>query len=132
MMLSIGKNDDFTFNSLLKSNTKYLFSFEFDLCYDEFDEAIARAGQANDEQAFIDAYNAYEERNGIPDKIIKIISIVGMNGGWPEVIIQTTKPMTVKEYAEYLGFVYDYGGGGFTTVIDRLRDEGITVVKICE
>ena len=135
MILSIGKNDDFSFNNILESNTKYLFSFEFDVCYDGLeDEAVTKAGQANNEEAFINAYNAYEEKNGIPDKIVKVLDMTGPGGGWPDVIIQTTKPMTVKEYARYLDEVYGYGSGAGpnSTAIDMLRDEGITVVKICD
>lgn len=135
MILSIGKNDDFSFNNILESNTKYLFSFEFDLCYDSLeDEAINEAGQANNEEAFITAYNAYEEKNGIPDKIVKVLDMVGPGGGWPNVIIQTTKPMTVKEYARYLDEVYSYGSsaGPSGNAIDVLKEDGIDVVKICE
>lgn len=135
MILSIGKNDDFSFNNILESNTKYLFSFEFDLCYDSLeDDAITKAGQANDEEAFINAYNAYEEKNGIPDKIVKVLDMVGPGGGWPNVIIQTTKPMTVKEYARYLDEVYGYGNsaGPSGNAIDALKEDGIDVVKICE
>lgn len=135
MILSIGKNDDFSFNNILESNTKYLFSFEFDLCYDSLeDDAITKAGQANDEEAFINAYNAYEEKNGIPDKIVKVLDMVGPGGGWPNVIIQTTRPMTVKEYARYLDEVYGYGNsaGPSGNAIDALKEDGIDVVKICE
>lgn len=135
MILSIGKNDDFSFNNILESNTKYLFSFEFDLCYDSLeDDTITKAGQANDEEAFINAYNAYEEKNGIPDKIVKVLDMVGPGGGWPNVIIQTTRPMTVKEYARYLDEVYGYGNsaGPSGDAIDALKEDGINVVKICE
>lgn len=134
MMLSIGENKDFSFNNILESQTKYLFSFEYDLCYDAFeDDAVIKAGQANDETAFVEAFNAYEEKNGIPDKIVKVLDMVGPGGGWPNVIIQTTKPMTVKEYADYLDEVYAYGGGAGPSgsAVDILRDEGINVVKIC-
>ena len=135
MILSIGKNDDFSFNSILESDTKYLFSFEFDICYDCLDdEEIIKAGQAKDEEKFIDAYNLYEEKNGIPDKIIKVLDMNSTSCGWPQVVIQTTKPMTVKEYARYLDEVYGYGSGTGPNVsaIDKLKDEGITVVKICD
>lgn len=135
MILSIGENNDFSFNSILESNTKYLFSFEFDLCYDGLDdEAVVNAGQANDEDKFVEAFNAYEEKNGIPDKIVKVLDMVGPGGGWPNVIIQTTKPMTVKEYADYLDEVYAYGGGSGPngSAIDMLKEYGINVVKICE
>lgn len=134
MILSIGVNNDFSFNNILESQTKYLFSFEYDLCYDAFeDEAVIKAGQANDETAFVDAFNAYEEKNGIPDKIVRVLDMVGPGGGWPNVVIQTTKPMTVKEYADYLDEVYSYGGaaGPSGSAVDVLRDEGINVVKIC-
>lgn len=133
-MLSIGENKDFSFNNILESQTKYLFSFEYDLCYDAFeDDAVIKAGQANDETAFVEAFNAYEEKNGIPDKIVKVLDMVGPGGGWPNVIIQTTKPMTVKEYADYLDEIYAYGGGAGPSgsAVDILRDEGINVVKIC-
>lgn len=134
MILSIGENKDFSFNNILESQTKYLFSFEYDLCYDAFeDDAVINAGQANDETAFVEAFNAYEEKNGIPDKIVRVLDMVGPGGGWPNVIIQTTKPMTVKEYADYLDEVYAYGGsaGPSGSAVDVLRDEGINVVKIC-
>ncbi len=135
MILSIGKNDDFSFNNILESNKKYLFSFEFDICYDGLeDEAISQAGQANDEDKFVAAYNAYEERNGIPDKIVKVLDMTGPGGGWPNVVIQTTKPMTVREYAKYLDEVYGYGSGAGPdgTAIDMLQNEGINVVKFCD
>ena len=134
MILSIGENKDFSFNNILESQTKYLFRFEYDLCYDAFeDDAVINAGQANDETAFVEAFNAYEEKNGIPDKIVRVLDMVGPGGGWPNVIIQTTKPMTVKEYADYLDEVYAYGGsaGPSGSAVDVLRDEGINVVKIC-
>lgn len=135
MILSIGENNDFSFNNILESKTKYIFSFEFDICYDGLDdEAVIKAGRANDEQAFVETYNAYEEKNGIPDKIVKVLDMVGPGGGWPNVIIQTTKPMTVKEYADYLDEVYCYGSsaGPSGTAIDTLKEYGINVVKICE
>ncbi len=135
MILSIGVNNDFSFNNILESPTKYLFSFEYDICYDGFeDETLIKAGQTNDEDAFVEAYNNYEEKNGIPDKIVKVLDMVGPGGGWPNVIIQTTKPMTVKEYADYLDEVYAYGGGAGPSgsAVDVLRDEGINVVKICD
>ena len=135
MILSIGENNDFSFNSILESKTEYLFSFEFDLCYDALeDESILEAGQANEEDKFVEAFNAYEEKNGIPDKIVKVLDMVGQGGGWPNGIIQTTKPMTVKEYVDYLDEVYDYGGGAGPngSAIDMLKEYGINVVKICE
>lgn len=135
MILSIGENNDFSFNNILESKTKYLFSFEFDLCYDAFeDDAILEAGQSNNEDKFVEAFNAYEEKNGIPDKIVKVLDMVGPGGGWPNVIIQTTKPMTVKEYADYLDEVYGYGNsaGPSGNAIDALKEDGINVVKICE
>lgn len=135
MILSIGKNDDFSFNSILESDTKYLFSFEFDICYDCLeDEEIIKAGQAKDEEKFIHAYNLYEEKNGIPDKIIKVLDMNSTICGWPHVVIQTIKPMTVKEYARYLDEVYGYGSGTGpnASAIDQLKEEGITVVKICK
>ena len=134
MILSIGENKDFSFNNILESQTKYLFSFEYDLCYDGIDdEAVINAGRANDEDKFVAAYNAYEEKNGIPDKIVKVLDMVGPGGGWPDVIIQTTNPMTVKEYARFLDEVYAYGSGAGPngSAVDVLKDEGINVVKIC-
>lgn len=135
MILSIGENNDFSFSDILESKAKYLFSFEFDLYYGAFeDEAILEAGQANAADKFVEAFNAYEEKNGIPDKIVKVLDMAGPCGCWPSVIIQTTKPMTVKEYADYLDEVYDYGGGARPngSAIDMLKKYGINVVKICD
>jgi hypothetical protein len=134
MILSIGENIGFSFNNILESNTKYLFCFEYDLCYDGLDdEAVINAGQANDEDKFIETFNTYKEKNGIPDKIVKVLNMTSPDSGWPNVIIQTTKPMTVKEYADYLDKVYAYGGaaGPNRSAIDMLREYGINVVKIC-
>lgn len=106
-MLKGGVNnfDDFSFENEMNNNTRYIFSFEADIVFDEetngpeLYEKLANAYEENDSEAFKDAYNkAYF--NDRSSRIEEILTMYGDEGFWPHALFKTIKPMTFREFCD--------------------------------
>lgn len=56
-----------------------------------------------DEEAeiYMKSINAAFENNKTPQKVIKVHTLSGPGGGWPEAISRTTKRMTLEEFSNF-------------------------------
>lgn len=132
-MLQLGLNENLNLDELLKDNTKYLFRFELDFCYDFVTQINSSTfyklqdyQENGDEDNFIKLVNNSFSKLDYPERVTKIINIDGYAGGWPFVEAETTKPMTIKEYIDWAEEEIN------DCIEEDIEDYGLNVVKIYE
>lgn len=88
---------------------KYIFKFEYDVVADEMSEEIDNILYSENvedrKEEFIREYNKFAEKYDFEFRIIKVLKMQGLGGGWPDCICKTI-PMTLKEYVECIN---EYG-----------------------
>lgn len=96
--LELCKNND---------NEKHIFEWNSDIAWDDGGKVTIPVTESNskptDEEAeiYMKSINAALENNKIPQKVVKVHTLSGPGGGWPEAVSRTTKRMTLEEFSNF-------------------------------
>ena len=104
------------FNRRNTDFNKYIFSFEQDVCWEDYDPLglkLNKYQDNNDKEKFISTFNKYyknTQSDGLTFKVIDVLMMKGPGAGWPCVKYSTKKLMTIDEFIKETGeeFIQDY------------------------